>query len=95
MTILSEAESIITGDRNSTHGPPERNFATIAGYWSTYLGRPITAADVAKMMVLMKVARSHTGSGYFRDHYVDMAGYAALAWEMESCSASDAMERGS
>lgn len=68
-------------DRNATHGEPEDNFNTIAGYWSTYAQSkniPIkfTAIDVAVMMMLMKASRIAT-SPQVTDHWVDAAGYAA------------------
>ena len=79
--ILDAAKEIITKDRQNTHGDAEDSFAQIAGAWAWYLGRPLTAYDVAQMMVLFKVARmkhnpSHTDSA------VDACGYAALAGEI-------------
>lgn len=85
--ILQEAKTIVTGDRNTTHGSMERSFVVIAQLWDTYLvgrkhGGPITAVDVANMMVLLKIARSIQGTPV-RDHYVDMAGYAAISGELQ------------
>ena len=45
------------------------------------LGTPITARDVARMMVLLKVARTKTGA-FNLDDYVDAAGYAGIAVEV-------------
>lgn len=80
-TLLDEAAEIVTKDRNTTYGEPEDTFSRIAGLWSSYLrGRnPITATDVANMMILMKVARLSTNPGH-RDSWVDIAGYAACGW---------------
>lgn len=86
--MLREAADIVQGARNTTHGDKERSFQAIASLWNAYLKqRPagpegvITAHDVAWMMVLMKMARSHHGTAN-RDHFVDAAGYAAIAGEI-------------
>lgn len=84
--ILHEAARIVAGDRNTTHGEKERSFTLIADLWNAYLeGRrewsPIRPVDVAQMMVLLKVARSIQGTMQ-RDHFLDMAGYAAIAGEL-------------
>lgn len=81
--ILGEATALVTGDRQAAYGPPRQAFARIAAYWSVYLGRPVSSADVAEMMVLFKVARTQHGP-YRRDNYVDQCGYSALAGELAS-----------
>ncbi|MFF2551834.1 DUF6378 domain-containing protein [Nocardia sp. NPDC058058] len=83
--ILLEADQLICSDRNEQYGEPIDNLGRIASYWSTYLGRPISARDVALMMVLSKVARE--ANGHKPDSCVDMAGYAAIAAEVEELSA--------
>lgn len=84
-SILQEAANIVSGARNATHGDKERSFEAIAGLWKAYLGArktegPITSRDVAWMMVCLKMARSVQGKAV-RDHFVDGAGYAAIAGE--------------
>lgn len=79
--ILYEAESIINGARNEAYGTPEDNFKRIASYWSSYLGKEVSAHDVAMLMILLKVARTQSGTGSM-DNYVDIAGYAACAGEV-------------
>ena len=79
--ILYEAESIVNGERNSAYGDPEDNFSKIASLWSSYTGHDYSAHDVAIMMILLKVARTGTGTGSI-DNYVDIAGYAACAGEI-------------
>ena len=79
--ILTEANKIVNGARNEEYGKPEDNFNLIAGFWSRYLNKAVTAHDVAIMMVLLKVARTKTGKGSL-DNYVDIAGYAACAGEV-------------
>ena len=85
--ILNHAAQIVSGDRAAQHGPKERNHQNIADHWNAYLGarldRPLTALDVALMMVELKIARTKAGAGIAnRDNYVDMAGYAGCAGEI-------------
>lgn len=86
--MLREASTIVAGARNASHGDKERSFAAIAALWNAYLGNrkcaegePISPEDVCLMMVLMKMMRARQGTP-IRDHYVDMAGYAAIAGEV-------------
>ena len=79
-TVLDEAKTIVDGARQKDYGPPEDSFAQIAKYWSIYLSAEngtligLTAADVAKMMILLKLAREQ--NAHKRDNLTDMAGYA-------------------
>lgn len=77
---LEEALKIVTKDRNSQYGDPEKNFETIADLWATYTGQTFTPYDVAVMMILVKVSRIVT-SPQVLDHWVDIAGYAACGAE--------------
>lgn len=79
--ILRTAEEYITKDRAATHGNMEDNFSTIAAYWTTHLGHPVTALDVAVMMTLVKVARIKSGPTNL-DNYVDAAGYMGCGGEL-------------
>ena len=79
--ILTEANKIVNGARNEAYGTPEDNFKKIASYWSSYLGKEVSAHDVAIMMILLKVARTQSGTGSM-DNYIDIAGYAACAGEI-------------
>ena len=81
--ILKEADRIITVDRAATHGDAEDSFALIAKMWSAYLSAPLSAADVAMMMVLFKAVRFRGNPGH-TDNALDMVGYAALAGEIAS-----------
>lgn len=80
--ILTDAAVCVCSDRNLMYGGPEDNFDVIAAMWSAYLGMPVTAADVAAMMILFKVARIATAEKPSRDSYVDIAGYAACGGGM-------------
>ena len=90
--IAREAARIIDGCRGSTHGPIERGFETAAALWSAYLGFAVSPSQVAQCMVLLKIARSKHGAPNHRDHYVDGAGYSALAGELAMTTAPDSPE---
>ena len=74
---LEEAGKIVHGNREDTYGPAERNLSRIAEMWSAYLSVPITARQVAVMMVLLKVSRDAFKPKH--DNMVDICGYAYLA----------------
>lgn len=78
---LREACEIVNGARNQAYGNVEDNFDRIASLWSIYLDTAVTPIDVAMMMVLLKAARVSTGTTHL-DNFVDVAGYAACAYEM-------------
>ena len=80
--ILDEVRDVINGERQDQYGNPEDAFQLIASYWSIYLQltEPLTAADVAQMMCLLKVAREK--HQHKRDNLVDAIGYLALAADM-------------
>lgn len=83
MSVLTEAETIINGDREKTYGSPDKNLNTIAEYWSTHINAKykvnikLTYADICGMMVLMKQARLGNTPDH-HDSMVDIAGYIAL-----------------
>lgn len=86
---LDTAKNCVCGKREQDYGSPEDNFSVIADYWTTYLaaifqrGQPrLYGADVAHMMALMKIGRITTGTAT-DDSYVDLAGYAACAAELQ------------
>lgn len=78
--FLKEVEGIICKDRNEQYGEPEDNFKRIAVFWSNYLDREITSADVAIMMVLFKAARIASGHNK-EDNWIDLIGYGACGAE--------------
>lgn len=80
---LRTAADIVGGERGDTHGSMQDNMGKIAALWNGYLGSTnIDAKDVAIMMVMLKAARIRTGIS-IEDHFVDMAGYAAIAGEVK------------
>lgn len=82
-TVLSEAESIIYGDRERTYGKPGKNLEAIALFWAAYLVSKhgvairLSPEDVCAMMRLLKEARLMNQPNH-RDSIVDLCGYAAL-----------------
>lgn len=79
--ITAIASSLVGGDRAAAHGDKVENHQHIAALWSAYTGYRITCDQVAVMMVLLKIARTKTGT-LNHDDYVDMAGYAGVAGEI-------------
>ena len=85
--VLQEALDVIMNQRQNAHGGAENSFAAIGEMWSAYLRMQghniplngISAYDVAQMMTLLKIVRATMGNGTHADHYVDAAGYNALA----------------
>jgi len=80
--LLVEANKLVGGDRQKDYGDKVDNHSNIAKLWSAYLDIPVTAHDVALMMVLLKMARTKLGA-ISRDTYVDMAAYGAIAGEIK------------
>jgi Domain of unknown function (DUF6378) len=93
--ILAVAAEAVGTDRPSTHGDAVVNHGCIAIMWNAYITaktyaaggnidtmKLLGAADAAQMMVLFKVARTISGNPQHADHYVDQAGYSALAARM-------------
>ena len=81
--VLRNAKECVCGQRQQDYGTPENNFALIASLWSVYLGKEVSAKDVAMLMALMKIARIKSGSGTL-DSFVDLAGYAACGAEVNA-----------
>lgn len=85
--IASKAAELVAGDRDRQHGQKRDNFQRIATMWQAYYDirrNPYDAldpTDVGHMMVLMKIARTQSGS-VNPDDYIDAAGYAACAGEI-------------
>lgn len=75
--IADKAKEIIYGDREKTHGNPDKNVKTIAEFWSTYLDVEISKEQVCDMMCLLKLARSKNDPVH-EEHNLDNVGYALL-----------------
>ena len=79
--ILNTAKEYVTVDRAATHGDAEDTFSSIASLWSAYLGDEIGCADVAAMMILLKMARMKNNPAN-DENWIDAAGYAACGGEI-------------
>ena len=80
---LDAAAKAVLTDRAREYGGPEDCFGLIAALWSRYTERDISSADVAVMMILLKIARIE-GNPRHADSWVDIAGYAACGAECAS-----------
>lgn len=78
--VLDTAKQLINGDRARQYGSAQDNFGCIASMWSAYTGTRVSAADVANMMALLKIARLR--NGVHEDSSIDGCGYLALAHEL-------------
>ena len=85
--ILEEAATIVTKDRATAYEEPEDSFRNIARLWNAYLAAKldpaITSADVAQMMILLKIARLTNNPSHY-DSALDVAGYAACLADVAS-----------
>lgn len=79
--VLAEADRLVSVERAAVYGDAAESFARIAALWSTDLGIPLTAHDVARLMILLKLSRGRSSREHM-DSWVDIAGYAALAGEL-------------
>ena len=76
-SILLEANRLVHGDRGTDYGHPLDDFGRTAGAVSSLLARklkePLTAEDVAVIMICVKLSREMNVAK--RDNRVDGAGY--------------------
>ena len=84
--ILEETINIVTGQRQEDYGDKVVNHKNIAELWNAYLDMDIAPHDVAICMLLVKVARLKNRKT--KDCYADMAGYAAIAGEINDTDTS-------
>ena len=89
-SVLTEALRITSGARRRDYDSATANHDRIAGAWNWFLANratqtvpfvPVSAADVAQMMILLKISRNlYTPK---RDNLVDIAGYARCVAQIE------------
>lgn len=77
---LNFANKCVNGGRDQDYGSPLDCFSVISGLWTTYLGTEISPAQVADMMILMKVARNKKNPK--GDNWIDICGYGACGYEI-------------
>lgn len=84
--VLDQAWEAICNDRNAEYGEPIDNFGRWAGACNALGyqgpdGRPLKPHDLAVIMGLGKLSRS-IQSPEKEDTWVDLAGYAAVGYEL-------------
>jgi hypothetical protein len=72
-TLCDEAVNLVDQDRGDHYGDPRENHRRIALAWSALLNHPVSASDVARMMVALKMVRDSITP--LRDNRVDAIGY--------------------
>jgi len=79
--ILQQADDLINNDRARQHGDVKKTFADIAARWSSLTETPLEPADVALMLIELKVVRAAHNPKH-ADNWRDIIGYAALGAEV-------------
>jgi hypothetical protein len=79
--LLQHAAAVVR-DRRRTYGEPELLFARVAERWSQVIGTKITPAQVALCLCDLKLARLTVDPRHL-DSLVDLAGYTAVARELQ------------
>jgi hypothetical protein len=75
VSILTQAEEIINGERAKDYGSTLENFGRIAKMWSAILGIEVTPEQHILCMEAVKIARLCHSPAHM-DSIIDMAGYA-------------------
>lgn len=84
------AQSLVrNGERQATYGHPAIDFRRTAQIWSGITGADITAAQVALMMIGLKMSRLISTPGH-QDSVIDLVGYAICLDRVHKYEAGDA-----
>lgn len=75
-SILSEAEEIVNGIRQSDYGAARESFSRIATIASVMTGKELSPEDCCAVMMAVKLVRE--SFNHKRDNLVDLCGYAEL-----------------
>ena len=75
-SILLEADEIVNKKRQIEYGSPTKNFEDCAIMASILCDKKITAADVIKIQMCLKLARE--ANAHKRDNLIDLCGYAHI-----------------
>jgi hypothetical protein len=84
--VLRRAESLVTGDRRQDYGESTASFESLALVWGVLTRSSFTAHEVALCLAALKLWRCSTSPGSM-DSWTDLAGYAALGWEVSVAEA--------
>jgi hypothetical protein len=86
VSVLTEAQGLVHGDRNAAYGSPLSDYTRTAGMVSAMLAHklkePLSAEDCAMIMCCVKLSRQAHKSK--RDNMTDLAGYAeCVQWMLD------------
>lgn len=80
--MLDDARRLTEGPRDNEYGEPLKRYERLATIWSTRLGITVTPQQCVLLIADMKIDRAFTNHAHL-DSYVDLAAYAAIAYEIE------------
>ncbi len=75
-------------ERQQSYGDPSESMKHIADMWSSYHERRITPQEMVSMMIMLKLGRLKETPCHL-DSWLDIAGYAAIAYESILCEIED------
>jgi hypothetical protein len=81
-SILTEAESIVNGDRNVQYGNPNEAFKEYSNILEATFGIKLTPAEICKVQIAIKLGRLKYK--HKRDSVVDLCGYAEILNRLEN-----------
>jgi uncharacterized protein (DUF1015 family) len=81
-SILTEAESIVNGDRNVQYGNPNEAFKEYSNILEATFGIKLTPAEICKVQIAIKLGRLKYK--HKRDSIVDLCGYAEILNRLEN-----------
>lgn len=73
MTVIEEAEKLVSNDRQASYGSPKDCMGRTAKILSVLLNRPVTEKEICLFNIAQKLAR--TVGSEKRDNWVDAIGY--------------------
>jgi hypothetical protein len=90
VSVLTEAQGLVHGDRNIAYGSPLSDYTRTAGMVSAMLAHklkePLSAQDLICAMICVKLSRQQNSPK--RDNAVDGAGYfECLQWSIDDQAA--------
>lgn len=77
MSVCTEADELINGQRAEDYGDAKESFQRIASIWSAVLCHTVTPHEVCLCMIGLKLSRLASQPTH-HDSQVDVCGYAAL-----------------
>lgn len=87
-TVLQKAQELIYGDRQKAYGSAKKNFGDIAIGWENIVDAPVSAEQVALMMIWLKVCRITAGLSRgeqpHEDSVIDIAGYVGCIEKLKT-----------